>query len=166
MDKADIAIAIAVLSACFTGWQAYNTQVSNRLQRKAISRKEPVIEIQEGSSATELPEGWSWWGIGITNIEDVAILISRIGVKPRGAAIAHAPDIEMKASLTGQRQTPMPAATARSFDLSIRVAAKGSTVEIFGRPTKRDSLWLTVAARGVKSARDFDVTWTWADQAD
>lgn len=156
MDKADIAIAIAVLSAAFTGWQAWSGHVSARAAKQALARKKPVFEI----STLPVMGFDDWTAVSVTgrNTERVSVVIKTITSRNAGILLLRSED-------TFVPQTDPRVAPKREY--SKRKASHTIYAHQMIGPVGEGSatLHFTIYAHGIFDKRKLAFEWEWADGA-
>lgn len=161
MDKADIALAVSLVAATFTGWQAYSGHISASAARTALRRKDPTFEI---SVRLDRPD-WSYITIIARNHEPVSININKIAYRGRGVTFINAEDLEENTSLGRCAAIePSLALSRREISISRIIGAAGDQATRSSAPhVPRPTVHLYLHAHGKLSQERIVIDWSWAD---
>lgn len=161
MDKADAALVIAILAACFTGWQSYSAHISTRLQKQAARRKLPIVEFSV-HPLTEV-DGWDYCRLVLRNLEPVTARLALVETRgSRKFVLTHEMATE---KTTPQWATPVYLNSLPENRRVENIATVGPVSATF-RPDSIGPFNTTntfLITKGVRSIDDLILTWHWAD---
>ena len=160
-DKADIAIAIAILSAAFSAWQAVAAHRSAQVAVASTRRKRPVFEVS--SRPSDQFAGWTSISIVARNYEPVSVRIHAYTY--RGGRIANPDDFDPDAAYRdGPQQSVEEIAQKNRAAAQRRIGAAGEQAPRSMAPhVVGPTAHLQVLVEGAFDAKRLGIEWSWAD---
>ncbi|MDB6454735.1 hypothetical protein [Falsirhodobacter sp. 20TX0035] len=163
--EARLALIVAILAACFTGWQAWSGHLTARVALASQRRKDPAFEIS--SHPIDKTEGWVKVDIVARNFEEVGFTITGYRYKHRGAGLVHPDEIARDDGFSSWEPQPLLLAknmAKKELTCQHGVGAGGRQTSLSNAPhALRPTRHLSIYATDAFDKRHLQVLWEWAD---
>lgn len=158
LTEARAAIAIAVLSAVFSGAQTLYTRRLAKNDTAKMRRKHPALELQRQQDDAD---GWKITVLMVRNFEPVGVRLLQIRSAKRGGRIIHQSDTTIGDSpYNSERVSPYPEKTA--IQLGYSIGPVGSIRQHQGS-TPGAAHTIMTYTKHIETVRDLKLEWEWAD---
>lgn len=168
MDKSEVAIAIALLSAAFSAWQGYSGHISAQAAKKAAKRKSPAFEIVS-TADRDFPE-WQTVEITARNFEPISIEIIALTYRKKGGFLA---PLEAK-WVANEDIFAVPKLVKslpeghgqKRLEFKEQIGAAGEQASRHADSAlPKPTTYITLLASGKFDPQHLEVEWLWADGA-
>lgn len=159
IEKADVALAIAVLSAVFTGWQAIYTRRLAKNDTERMKRRKLIIE----KHFEPMPDQPEWHRLRLTcrNLEPIAARVLAIRAKGPRLALLDYEDAYEGNSFAPNLKNPLPTELAKPrLDVTRDVSASTQAQSEWGGGPVQHIYCFT---RGPALPEYLEVSWEWSD---
>ncbi len=158
MDKSDLAIGIALVSACFTGGSLFYTRILARNDSRRMRRKPLSLEMDFVTDGET--QGWDYLYLIIRNLEPTSARVLSLRAKRKGSQLLLADDARTETDAFG---TPIgfdPTKAAQTVTLNRKIPPFGHMIE---NGTRQAEFQIYVYSKGISSAEDLKLDWEWSD---
>lgn len=164
IEKADVALWVAGLSAIFTGLQAFFGYTASSYAKKLMQRKGPIIETSSYPSRDY--DGWTVINVCIRNLEPIAIEVAEITYAKRGSLLLHSSQQFDGSDGAGglKKLDALPEQKAsRTISLQINVGATSLPTERVSQFATKSTQDISLFCKGPFDPKNLRVKWTWKD---
>lgn len=163
MDKGDVAIIIALLSASFSAWQGLSGHVVAREAKRAAKRK--PIAFEASNHPAQAFDGWTQVNVTARNIEPVSATITKVTCLKKGVVILPRSASEHPDSLSydPKQVDVLPREIAKKYMAYSQQIGPGGSQESKLSHGPRATEYFSFFATAPIDRGDIDIEWLWAD---
>jgi hypothetical protein len=157
-DKSDLALWVAIASACFTGGSLFYTRILARNDSKRLKRTPLSLEMEIYKE--ESKRDWDCLHLVIRNLEPAAAKVLSLQSKSKCSRLLLESDARNETDAYGTPTGFDVSKAAQKVDIDVRIPNFGR-VDIEGN--NLSNVPLRLYAKGVSSVKDLHMDWQWSD---
>lgn len=158
IEKGDVAILIAALSATFTGLSLLHSRKLAKNDSLRMKRKSVSWELHSAQSAGNEP--WIGWYLVVRNVEPYSAKVTGARAKPRQGFLLLATDAQSQEDVYGNPSGFDTTLAGREIIISRQVHPTGTAT---GMPGVSPVQTIRLFTQGISSVKDIDLKWEWSD---